>query len=186
MPDNFDILDTLSVTRLWSGDRAGYRAAIAAMLDRLSESAAPELVHAVAWRCVLGPEATADLGQPVRLAERAEREASHTMSRGVYLVTLGAALYRAGRFDAAIDRLEEAVRLKGGTPHPADSAFLAMAHSRLGHHAEAGRWLDRLRDHQPSVDPIQFWNELEFRLLRDEAEAVVLQDPVFPDDPFSR
>ncbi len=91
MPDNFDLLDPLSVTRLWSGDRSGYRAAVAAMRDRVSEDSAPELVHMVAWRSVLGPDATADLEQPVRLAEQAAREASHAMSRGDSLITLGAA-----------------------------------------------------------------------------------------------
>ena len=64
--------------------------------------------------------------------------------------------------------------------------FLAMAHHRLGHRDEARRWLDRLRARQPSTDPAQFWDELEIRLLRGEAEAVVLYDPVFPDDPFAR
>ena len=103
-----------------------------------------------------------------------------------YLNTLGAALYRAGRFDEAIRRLEEAIRLRGGDGLPQDWAFLAMAHHRLGHRDEARRWLDRLRDHQPSTDPDQFWNELEIRLLRSEAEAVILYDPVFPDDPFAR
>jgi WD40 repeat protein/tetratricopeptide (TPR) repeat protein len=186
MPDNLDLLGTLSVTQLWSGDRAAYRAAIAAMLDHLSESAAPELVHAVAWRCVLGPDGSADLEQPVRLAERAVKAAPNEMRRGDYLNTLGAALYRAGRLDAAIERLDEAVGLKGASPHPTDFAFLAMAHHRLGHHAEAGRWLGPLRDHRPSADPNDFWRELEIRLLRDETEALVLYDPVFPKDPFSR
>jgi hypothetical protein len=64
--------------------------------------------------------------------------------------------------------------------------FLAMAYHRQGHRAEAGRWLDRLQDRQPSADPNEFWSELEIRLLRSEAEAVILYDPVFPDDPFVR
>jgi hypothetical protein len=46
--------------------------------------------------------------------------------------------------------------------------------SSLGHRDEARRWLDRLRNLQPSADPAQFWDELEIRLLRSEAEAVVL------------
>ena len=66
-----------------------------------------------------------------------------------------------------------------------DWAFLAMAHDRLGHHAEARRWLERLRNHQPSVDPTEFWREVLIRLLRSEAEAVILYDPVFPADPFA-
>ena len=38
---------------------------------------------------------------------------------------------------------------------------------------------------QASTDPAQFWNELELRLSRSEAEAVVLYDPAFPEDPFA-
>jgi hypothetical protein len=63
--------------------------------------------------------------------------------------------------------------------------FLAMAHHRLGHHDEARRWLDRFRDRGPDLDPSAFWHELEIRLLRAEAEAVVLWDPIFPADPFA-
>jgi hypothetical protein len=37
-----------------------------------------------------------------------------------------------------------------------------------------------------SEDPARFWDELEIRLLRSEAEAVVRYDPVFPDDSFAR
>ncbi len=89
-----------------------------------------------------------------------------------------AALYRSGR-------LEEAIRLRGGGSVPADWPFLAMAHHRLGHRDEARRWLDQLRNHQLSADPAQFWNELQIRLLRSEAEAVILYDPIFPADPFA-
>ena len=94
---------------------------------------------------------------------------------------------RAGRFEEAIQRLEEAIQARGGGQgHPEDWPFLAMAHHRLGHRAEARRFLDRLREYQPSTDPAHFWDELEIRLLRSEAEAVVLYDPAFPGDPFAR
>jgi hypothetical protein len=62
--------------------------------------------------------------------------------------------------------------------------FLAMAHHRLGHHDEARRWLDRFRNRRPNLDPRVFWHELEIRLLRAEAEALILYDPIFPADPF--
>jgi hypothetical protein len=61
-----------------------------------------------------------------------------------------------------------------------------MAHHRLGHRDEARRWLERLRNRQPNAGPNQFWDELEIRMLRSEAEALVLYDPVFPADPFAR
>jgi hypothetical protein len=60
-----------------------------------------------------------------------------------------------------------------------------MAHHRLGHRDEARRWLERLRQHPPSTDPAQFFYEQGVRLLRSEAEAVILYDPVFPTDPFA-
>ena len=101
------------------------------------------------------------------------------------VTTLGAALYRAGRPDAAIGRLEEAIRARGGADSPREWAFLALAHHRLGHRAEARRWLNRLREHRPGEDPARFWDELEIRLLRGEAEAVILHDQAFPDDPFA-
>jgi hypothetical protein len=61
-----------------------------------------------------------------------------------------------------------------------------MAHFRLGHHDEARRWLDRLRNRTPDAGPEHFWDELEIQLLRSEAEAVILYDPVFPADPFAK
>jgi hypothetical protein len=64
--------------------------------------------------------------------------------------------------------------------------FLAMAHFRLGHRDEARRWLDRFRDRQPVGDASRFWDELEIHLLRSEAEAGVLYDPVFPAYPFAQ
>src|SRR5262249_22947469 len=59
---------------------------------------------------------------------------------------LGAALYRAGRFEEAVTRLTEATEL---SCHPYRTNmlstwfYLAMAHHRLGHVEEARRWLDQ-------------------------------------------
>jgi tetratricopeptide (TPR) repeat protein len=135
----------------------------------------------------MGAEATADPGAPVRLAKIALGGAA-PFDKPNYLNTLGAALYRAGRYDEAIRRLEEAVQARGGAGEsiPDDWEFLALTHHRLGQRAEARRWLDRLREHWPSEEPARFWDELAIRLLRSEAEAVILYDPVFPDDPFAR
>ena len=97
----------------------------------------------------------------------------------------GAALCRAGKFEESVRRLEERTKLLNGAEEPTDWPFLAMAHHRLGDSDEARRWLDRLHNRQPSTDPNRFWTELEIYLLRSEAEAVVLYDPIFPADPFA-
>jgi hypothetical protein len=68
-----------------------------------------------------------------------------------------------------------------------------MAYCRSGHYGEARHWLERIRAYRPEADPARplkdpensFWEDLEIRLLRSEAEAVILYDPIFPDDPFA-
>ena len=121
----------------------------------------------------------------MRLAEIAEQGYPGEEWKQDVLNTLGAVLYRAGRFEDAIHRLEEGIRLRKGESLPREWAFLSMAHGRLGHHDEARRWLDRFRSYQPNADPNNFWNALEIRLLRNEADAVVVYDPIFPADPFA-
>jgi tetratricopeptide (TPR) repeat protein len=126
----------------------------------------------------------ADRAAPVRLAERAVNGAPEA-AKPTYLNTLGAALYRAGRFQEAISRLEEDIRKRGGESLPQDWTFLALAHHQLGHHVEARAFLDQFRTYRSSESEGAYWNELEIRLLRREAEAVILYDPIFPTDPFA-
>jgi tetratricopeptide (TPR) repeat protein len=99
------------------------------------------------------------------------------------LLQLGAALYRAGRFEEAIHRIDESLTMRGGRGGPLDWSYLAMAHARLGHHAEAWRWLETLRNHRPPED-LEYWDIVEVRILRKEAEALFL-DSAFPAAPFA-
>ncbi len=167
-----------------AGDRDGARRAIADLIDQFGETTSPAWANLVVWWCCVAPDGADDPKAPVRLAEIAVQGTTGTEKANV-VNTLGAALYRAGRFDEAIRRLEEAIRLRGGARVREDCAFLAMAHFRLGHRDLARRWLDRFRDLPANPDPDRFWDELEIRLLRSEAEAVVLYDPVFPSEPFA-
>jgi tetratricopeptide (TPR) repeat protein len=186
IPDNARLPRLRALVLLESGDRAGWRDACAALLDLFRRTIDARAAGEVARAWALAPGPPADPAAPLRLAEVAVGPDADAVEKADALTTLGAALYRAGRSDAAIGRLEEAIRARGGAGSPRDWAFLALAHHRLGHRAEARRWLDRLREHRPSEDPAQFWDELEIRLLRREAEAVILYDPAFPDNPFAR
>ena len=187
MPDDAGLGRRWALVLLESGDREGWRGACAMLLDRFGWTIDPRAAGEVARTCALGPGAAADPAVPVRLAEVfAGSSWSGPEKVNNALSTLGAALYRAGRSDDAIRRLEEAIRTRGGAGAPRDWAFLAMAHHRLGHRDEARRWLDQICGHYPSTDPGQFWDELEIRLLRREAEALIVYDPVFPADPFAR
>ncbi len=166
-------------------DPDGSQHACSELLARYGTATNPETANTVAWTCVLGPDAIADREAPVRLAEAALAALPPAEKPNV-MNTLGAALYRAGRFEESIRWLEEGIRNRGGKSLPQDWAFLALAYHQLGHRAEALRWLDRFRTDRAEPNPNAFWNALEIRLLRGEAESVLLYDPVFPSDPFAR
>jgi tetratricopeptide (TPR) repeat protein len=169
---------------LAAGDHEGLRRAESDMLDRFRETTDPNLANIVARSQVLITGEERNRSEAVRLAELAVNTAPD-FERASYLNTLGAALYRAGRFEEAIRRLDEGIRKRDGVSVGQDWVFLALAHHRLGHHEEARRWLGRFRDYRPDPTPKAFWDELEIRLLRNEAEAVILWDPIFPADPFA-
>jgi len=184
LPEDFSFRYHQIQAMLAAGDSNGLRQACSELLGRFHEMTEAGTANRVAWSCALAPGAVADRQAPVRLAEIAL--AGYPAGyKYLALNTLGAALYRAGRYDDAIHRLKEGIQLRDGTGVGPEVVFLAMSHHRLGQRAEARRWLDRLRNRHPSADPDQFWNELEIRLLRSEAEAVILYDPVFPADPFA-
>ena len=169
---------------LAAGDHNGLRRTRTEMLDRFRMATDPRIGYSVAWWSVYAASDEPDLSAIVRLAELGVSEARESQKADL-LNTLGAALYRAGRFAEAVRRLDEGIQKRNGASIWADWVFLAMAHYRLGHHDLARRWLDRFRDRTPDLEPTAFWDELEIRLLRAEAETVVLWDSIFPADPFA-
>jgi WD40 repeat protein len=184
-PDHLQIRYQYVLSLLALGNKTGLRRECAVLLDRFGSSTDPSAANDIAWACVLAPDAAADYKEPVRLAGVAVSGA-RGREKSVFLNTLGAALYRAERFQEAVDRLEEGIRLRQGQALPQDVVFLALAHHRLGHNTQARSWLERFKTYVPSKVPQQSWNELEIRLLRNEAELVILNRPAFPSNPFAR
>ena len=112
--------------------------------------------------------------------ERALRQAREACrlepENGLYLNTLGVALYRAGRYQTALETLTRSEKLntaKFEAPQPADLAFLAMAQHRLGKRDAARQMLERLR--QVAKEP-RWANDAETNAFLHEAEKL-LQDP---------
>jgi hypothetical protein len=92
------------------------------------------------------------------------------------LRALGAALYRAGRVDEAITRLDESVKVSGGAGAPQDWVFLAMAHHKKGKADDARRWLEKVRGFVN--EKREFSNDLvETRILLRETEALLREPP---------
>jgi hypothetical protein len=168
-PADVAALSRAALARLAAGDRAGYGRLGTAICDAFLRSGDANEVNHAAWACALGPDALADYGPLLRALEKAIGPKPDANQ----LNTLGALLYRAGRYEEAVKRLEEAIarRDKVGTVH--DWLFLALAHQRLGHADEARKWLDRAV-RALGKDTGGSWEQrLELRLLRQEAEEIV-------------
>ncbi|HNQ23954.1 MAG TPA: protein kinase [Phycisphaerae bacterium] len=91
---------------------------------------------------------------------------------GVYRRTLGVAQYRVGRYADTLSTLIRAdeINSANGDRYPADVAFLAMAHYRLGHLEQAQAELEQLR--QLMQDP-KYAQDEEAQGFLKEAEDLI-------------
>jgi tetratricopeptide (TPR) repeat protein len=129
----------------------------------------------------VGGDAGVDPARVVALEERAVASGP----RGPRLYGLGLAHYRAGQFDRAVRRLDEARTVDPGWQATGlNWVVLAMAHHRLGHRDQARAWLRRAVELESRARPITpeggvfsrlqlWWDWIEFRLLLREAEAIL-------------
>src|SRR5262249_38662051 len=110
------------------------------MIQRFPKDDGVANANQLAWSCVMAPvpELTGD--RLVSLGQQAVARAGNPLDRAMTVGTLGSALYRAGRFQEAIKKLDESE--KGG-PVFDNWLFLAMAHHKLGHEEKARDYLDR-------------------------------------------
>nr|WP_315850942.1 tetratricopeptide repeat protein [Planctomyces sp. SH-PL62] len=184
---SFDILRSYAVACLGAGQLDEYQATCGQMLEQLGRPDDDVTTNNLAWTCVLAPDAVAD---PARVVSLAEAAVAARPGERACLGTLGAVLYRAGRYSDAVRRLEESMAAEGRGGTPFDWLFLAMAHHRLGHAEEARSWLDRSvrgieqsADSRDVMDTLAWGDRLALGLLRGEAEAL-LMDADFPADPF--
>jgi WD40 repeat protein/serine/threonine protein kinase len=132
------------------------------MASRLNEMAWPVLVTPNA-----PPEAVA------AALENAQRAAGMLPDDADVVNTLGVAQYRTGSYEEALETLARSTALyaaKGMNEQPADLAFIAMAHFKLGHRGQAGRSLASLRK---SMAKVRFIDQAEARGFLHEAESLI-------------
>jgi WD40 repeat protein/tetratricopeptide (TPR) repeat protein len=171
---------------LKTGQAASYRrtcAQVRSALPAPGKRLDADTLAAVVTLGVLGPDGVSDwrplLGRMERLlAVLAEKEAQgpdqlrhhFREMRRAWLTLDGAALYRAGRYAEAIDRLRSAVAVQGQGGTFRDRVFLALAHFRLGQTDEARTWLDKARAARLAAAPFS-WEALAVEQLLAEVQA---------------
>ena len=189
LADQSDTFGRLALLRLATQDEGAYRQTCAALMAQsLPKNPDGNAAFQLAWTCCLLPDAGVDAAQVVRIAERA---VARNAKDPDYLIALGAALYRAGRFQEAAKTLadaEAAYLREQATPTSGiyvttsvtySHLFLAMTHHRLGQHGQGTKWLIQAVEAIDSVPPAtrpsvdRTWTRrLTLQVLRKEAEAL--------------
>ena len=124
---------------------------------------------------MVGPQAVKDPALPVQLAQKA---VNSDPDNAAYRETLGAALYRAGDFDAAVRELNLAVEKDRRRVSVEAKLFLAMSHHRLKHPKAANDWYARAVEQVRQVSERRPWHaRLLWQLLGEEAEALLQPAP---------
>src|SRR5262249_11224358 len=148
--------------------------------DRFGRSEHPADADAVTRACVVTADGMTDAAPLVALAERS---AAGTPTNPRVLTTLGAALSRAGRLEAAGQRLDEDHAPAAEAGQAPGGLFGAMAHARLGHPAEARQWLeksavwiDEALQRKSWENPLPWDQRLTLEHLRREAEMLILSN----------
>jgi eukaryotic-like serine/threonine-protein kinase len=175
-----DALQYAAMAYLKSGDRAAYHRQCARLLDALGPSLSHSKANNVAAVCAMGPAGVDDYARPLvridhALAALVEMPdgADRNSLRHDYLNTQGSLFVRAGRYQAGIDRLNDAMRAAGGDGTVHDWIFLAIASHHLNRPDEATAWLARARRWKPATATSGFWAHVEVEVILAEAEALL-------------
>jgi tetratricopeptide (TPR) repeat protein len=181
-PDNLTLWTWYALAQCGKEDFAGYQQTCEQLVKRHGDTREAAHANVVAFWCCLRAGSVKDPTVVVKMAERAAASAPDSAS---YLETLGAALYRAGQFPAARERLEKAVKLQRGEGSVWTQVFLAMTCHRLAQHDEAKKWLTKAVKQIEQAESSASgsgkridWRWSVFsRLLRQEAEALLQKPP---------
>jgi WD40 repeat protein/serine/threonine protein kinase/tetratricopeptide (TPR) repeat protein len=177
------VWDITATLHLHFGDIERYRKLCADMVARFGgDTVYGGTREALIRTCALGPSDSA------RVLPVARKLLSQYPGVTIAKEAAGMSLYRAGQYQEAIQRLSEALQAQGHTSIVPDWFFLAMAHHRLGHAAEARKWLvqgvewleestpEKPRDASMGV-PIIWDGWKKMQLVRHEAEALIRGTP---------
>jgi WD40 repeat protein len=122
-PDAISRWNDLGLAYLATGNLTAFRKVCSSMSQRFSSSSKLAERDAVPYLACLVPDAGID---PKTLVDLADSTVKKSPKSAAWNETLGAALYRAGRFAAAKKALDHSRELKGDKANKPDSLFRAM------------------------------------------------------------
>jgi WD40 repeat protein/serine/threonine protein kinase/Tfp pilus assembly protein PilF len=179
---------THACLQVLAGDREGYRRLCRQEAVRLGQETDSLQLHLVDRVCALAPGALDDPQLAVRIGKLA-RTRSSAVDRNLSAVLrygLGAACYRAGLYDEAVNNCRVSTdQYPDWSGTCLNWPVLALAHHQLGQSEDARRWLDKVaafvseKRHGRAADDgnplprLHAVNWLELQVLLKEAEGVL-------------
>jgi WD40 repeat protein/serine/threonine protein kinase/Flp pilus assembly protein TadD len=164
------VWNRLGLAQLGGGDTDGHRETCAQILERFRDAKQPDTVQPVVQLAILLPPAVKDMSLLLSLAERAQsQQPQHVLS----LELLGGALYRAGRFAEARQRLLESAERQGHGGTIDTLLLLALVQHRLGQATEAKASLEAASTQIEKAASAAWHDRVRWRYLRREAEKLL-------------
>jgi WD40 repeat protein len=172
-PDNVALWSHRAAAHLGGEEWQSYRRVCADLLTRFRRTASPVEAALVVSICVAAPDAVPDSAALEALA----RVAARTPEAGRFLA---AALYRAGRFDDALEQFKKSSK-RGWSFRAWEWLFLALIQHHRGQAVEAQNALARAIASLDAVDKqeasgpplLGWWDRVQIQALRREAEALL-------------
>jgi WD40 repeat protein/serine/threonine protein kinase len=179
-PENQNVWYWHALVTLASGDGKGYQTICRDMFDRFGNTNDAQVANDLAWTCSIGAGAISD---PSRIVDLAIRSGMPKKGNANSFNSLAAVHYRAGQYDAALNCLQEAMRLRNQQGDAWDWLLLAMTYHQLHQPDQGQLWLDKATQYldrvigdQPAPGAIVTTNwhdRIELALLRKEATALL-------------
>jgi serine/threonine protein kinase/tetratricopeptide (TPR) repeat protein len=192
-PEKHTLWYQLTTLLIQAGDEAGHRLHCQRMIEQFGATQDPIIAERTAKACLLLPCSPDLLLRAASLADAALARGADHEYRPYFELVKGFVEYREGNHAAAAQRLGKL--LADGNPDwdlaPPAYLILAMTQQHQGDSGKARESLSRaiqIMDQQvPSLaDAGDSWNGwLMNQVLRAEAEALVLYDPIFPANPLA-
>ncbi len=183
----YEVWSRAAIAHLEINDEAGYHRLVEILRSRHPADIPEGWVGAqLADACVLGPGGIGGEGKPRIWADcfLAMLRPDRKNLRHAALRLQGIVLHRSGKSREAIDRIREGIAIEDGALGPEDATWLAMAYFETGNLAKAIEMLALPETAGPVARDTEFWDTQSRRLLRREAERLIL-DRGFPPEPFA-
>jgi WD40 repeat protein len=156
----------LLLAQLAAGEVTAYRRTVSTFLKRF-DPPPPWAVESLLV-CVLGPCSEADARRCIVLVEKSLA----TGPKFGPATPLGAALYRAGRYEDATKVLRTVVA-RDRRGHVEDWLLLALAYHRRGQTDKARKWLDWAEAWMARTSPLNWAEQVTWKVLHAEARGLL-------------